>query len=143
MKRTAPALLGLAILWVAACSDVRYKVVVNHEEQYSILLEDQEVPRRSREVGVSGTRETCQRHIDEVWTDMRPLSVRREATEDSRYKVVINHEEQYSILFEDQEVPRRSKEVGVSGTREVCQAHIDEVWTDMRPLSVRRKLGER
>ena len=64
-------------------------------------------------------------------------------TEDNRiYKVVVNHEEQYSIWFADREPPLGWKEVGVTGPKAVCLAHIKEVWTDMRPLSLRKKMEE-
>jgi MbtH protein len=53
-----------------------YKVVINHEEQYSIWFEDRENPAGWRDEGKTGTRADCLRHIDEVWTDMRPLSIR-------------------------------------------------------------------
>jgi MbtH protein len=54
----------------------RYSVVVNDEEQYSVWLSGRELPPGWRAVGRSGTREECLRHIGEVWTDMRPLSLR-------------------------------------------------------------------
>ena len=64
-------------------------------------------------------------------------------TEDNRiYKVVVNHEEQYSIWFADREPPLGWREVGVTGPKAVCLAHIKEVWTDMRPLSLRKKMEE-
>jgi MbtH protein len=56
-----------------------FRVVVNDEEQYSIWPVDQEVPDGWRPTGVQGDKETCLAHIDEVWTDLRPLSVRRRA----------------------------------------------------------------
>lgn len=59
-------------------NDRVYTVVVNHEEQYSIWLADQSVPAGWREVGVCGSRQECLDHIREVWTDMRPLSLRRQ-----------------------------------------------------------------
>ncbi|HEY3121482.1 MAG TPA: MbtH family NRPS accessory protein [Vicinamibacteria bacterium] len=59
------------------------------------------------------------------------------------YAVVVNHEEQYSIWPEGREVPRGWRKTGTSGSREECLAHIKEVWTDMRPLSVRRALERR
>ena len=63
--------------------------------------------------------------------------------EDSReYRVVINHEEQYSIWPEDREVPRGWKAEGFAGTKKECLDHIEEVWTDMRPLSLRKKMEE-
>ncbi|GAA3419645.1 MbtH family protein [Streptosporangium vulgare] len=54
-----------------------YRVVVNHEEQYSIWPDGRDLPDGWREEGVSGTKEDCLAHIDRVWTDLRPLSVRR------------------------------------------------------------------
>ena len=49
-----------------------YKVVINHEEQYSILPVNQRLPRGLREVGKVGTKKVCLQYVDEVWTDMRP-----------------------------------------------------------------------
>lgn len=54
-----------------------YKVVVNHEEQYSIWPADRELPLGWRDEGTSGVKADCLAHIDRVWTDMRPLSLRR------------------------------------------------------------------
>lgn len=54
-----------------------YQVVVNHEEQYSVWLAGRALPAGWTDVGVSGTREECLKHIETVWVDMRPLSVRR------------------------------------------------------------------
>jgi uncharacterized protein YbdZ (MbtH family) len=58
------------------------------------------------------------------------------------YKVVINHEEQYSIWPSDRENPRGWLDVGKSGAKAECLAFIKEVWTDMRPLSLRKKMEE-
>lgn len=54
------------------------------------------------------------------------------------YKVVVNHEEQYSIWPADRPLPLGWSDVGRQGLKEECLAHIKEVWTDMRPLSLRR-----
>ena len=64
------------------------------------------------------------------------LSERAEDT--TRYKVVINHEEQYSIWPVDRENAPGWRDVGKSGSKEECLAYIKEVWTDMRPLSLRK-----
>lgn len=53
------------------------------------------------------------------------------------YLVVLNDEEQYSIWRADREIPAGWHADGTRGTRDECLSHIDEVWTDMRPLSVR------
>jgi MbtH protein len=61
----------------------------------------------------------------------------------STYKVVLNHEEQYSIWPIDRPNPNGWRDEGKSGTKDVCLAHIEEVWTDMRPLSVRKAMDDR
>ena len=55
-----------------------YNVVVNHEEQYSIWPADKENAPGWRSVGKSGTKAECLSYIKEVWTDMRPLSLRKQ-----------------------------------------------------------------
>jgi MbtH protein len=55
-----------------------YKVVINLEEQYSIWPEDRPNPAGWRDGGKSGPKEECLNYIGEVWTDMRPLSVRKQ-----------------------------------------------------------------
>jgi MbtH protein len=58
-------------------AEARYAVVVNDEEQYSIWSADRDVPEGWHQVGVTGTKQECLTHIEKVWTDMRPLSLRR------------------------------------------------------------------
>jgi MbtH protein len=58
------------------------------------------------------------------------------------YKVVLNHEEQYSIWPAHRENALGWKDAGKSGTKAECLAYIKEVWTDMRPLSLRKKMQE-
>ncbi|MCA1684616.1 MAG: MbtH family NRPS accessory protein [Planctomycetia bacterium] len=60
-------------------------------------------------------------------------------TSDDRtvYKVVLNHEEQYSLWPADREAPVGWREAGKTGSKAECLAFIGEVWTDMRPLSLR------
>ena len=58
------------------------------------------------------------------------------------YRVVVNHEEQYSIWPEYKEIPLGWKDVGKSGPKAECLEHIKEVWTDMRPLSLRKQMEE-
>ena len=57
-----------------------------------------------------------------------------------RYKAVMNHEEQYSIWPEEREAPLGWTVVGKAGTKAECLAYIKEVWTDMRPLSLRKHM---
>jgi MbtH protein len=65
---------------------VAYKVVVNHEEQYSIWPAGRENPLDWRDAGKVGTKPECLGYIKELWPDMRPLSVRKkmEQSEPSR-----------------------------------------------------------
>lgn len=56
------------------------------------------------------------------------------------YRVVVNHEEQYSIWPEHKKIPAGWRAVGKSGKKADCLAYINEVWTDMRPLSLRKKM---
>ncbi|HLO85958.1 MAG TPA: MbtH family NRPS accessory protein [Nostocaceae cyanobacterium] len=58
------------------------------------------------------------------------------------YKVVINDEEQYSIWPADRANALGWRDVGKSGLKSECLEYIKEVWTDMRPLSLRRKMEE-
>jgi MbtH protein len=57
------------------------------------------------------------------------------------YKVVLNHEEQYSIWPGGRSNPAGWQDAGKSGSKEECLAYIGEVWTDMRPLSLRKRMG--
>ena len=61
-----------------------YKVVVNHEEQYSIWPDHRELPLGWNYAGKSGTKAECLKYIEEVWTDMRPLSLRKKMEEEER-----------------------------------------------------------
>ncbi len=58
------------------------------------------------------------------------------------YKVVLNHEEQYSIWPADRDNPAGWCDGGKSGLKQECLAYINEVWTDMRPLSLRKHMQE-
>jgi MbtH protein len=59
---------------------------------------------------------------------------------DEIYRVVRNDEEQYSIWPEGRELPAGWTDVGFSGTTDECLAHVERVWTDMRPLSLRKRM---
>jgi MbtH protein len=59
---------------------------------------------------------------------------------DHVYKVVVNHEEQYSLWPADRENPAGWLDEGTVGTKAECLARVEEVWTDMRPLSLRREM---
>ncbi len=63
-----------------------------------------------------------------------------ERTDETTYCVVLNDEEQYSIWDAGHELPLGWRKEGSEGTREECLARVNEVWTDMRPLSLRRRM---
>ncbi|CAE6737906.1 MbtH family protein [Paraburkholderia nemoris] len=60
--------------------------------------------------------------------------------ENTTFNVVINHEEQYSIWPDYKDVPAGWRLAGKQGKKEECLAWIDQVWTDMRPLSLRQAM---
>jgi len=69
--------------------------------------------------------------------------VRDDEQEDlTTYRVVLNHEEQYSIWPADRENAPGWRDAGQSGTKAECLAYIEKVWTDMRPLSLRRRMDQ-
>ncbi|ACU38346.1 MbtH family protein [Actinosynnema pretiosum subsp. pretiosum] len=59
-----------------------------------------------------------------------------------RYAVVLNDEEQHSVWPADRDVPAGWRAEGFTGTRAECLARVAEVWTDMRPLSLRARMAE-
>lgn len=63
------------------------------------------------------------------------------STENIEYIVVVNHEEQYSIWPTFKPLPMGWRDAGKRGTKEECLAHIETVWVDMRPLSLRESLS--
>ncbi|WP_192357561.1 MbtH family protein [Mesorhizobium mediterraneum] len=65
-----------------------------------------------------------------------------DADDTTIYKVVLNHEEQYSIWPAHRDNPLGWTDSGKSGTKAECLAHINEVWKDMRPLSLRKRMEE-
>jgi MbtH protein len=67
----------------------------------------------------------------------------RNPDEDERtYTVVVNHEEQYSIWLAGSPVPAGWRAEGKAGTKADCLAHIETVWTDLRPLSLRTRKSQ-
>jgi MbtH protein len=53
--------------------------------------------------------------------------------EDREYKVVVNAQNEHSIWPADRENMEGWTDVGKSGTREECQAHVNEAWADWTP----------
>jgi MbtH protein len=60
--------------------------------------------------------------------------------DDARYQVLINDEEQYSLWLVGHDIPAGWRAVGKEGSKADCMAHVDEVWTDMRPRSLREQM---
>jgi MbtH protein len=63
-----------------------------------------------------------------------------EEEDKANYRVVVNHEEQYSIWPIDREPPLGWKLAAKTGTKKECLDYIGEVWTDMRPLTLRKQM---
>ncbi len=61
-------------------------------------------------------------------------------TDETIYRVVVNHEEQYSIWPAYRENAPGWRDAGKSGSKAECLDYIKEVWTDMRPLSLRKHM---
>ena len=70
--------------WDEEDDKTTYKVVINHEEQYSIWPADRENALGWNEVGKQGSKQECLDYIEEVWTDMRPLSLRKQMEADAK-----------------------------------------------------------
>jgi len=68
-----------------------YVVVINYEEQYSIWPKRKDIPTGWRAVGKEGLKPECLQYIDEVWTDMRPLSLRKRMAEQAEAQAQARH----------------------------------------------------
>lgn len=53
-----------------------YDVVLNDEEQFSIWPAHKDLPAGWRKAGKAGPKRECLDYVNEVWTDMRPKSLR-------------------------------------------------------------------
>lgn len=63
--------------------------------------------------------------------------------EDETFIVLVNHEQQYSIWPHWKAVPGGWKVVeGVKGDKKAVLEYVDKVWTDMRPLSLRKWMAD-
>jgi MbtH protein len=68
------------------------------------------------------------------------MSTMQDDDDKTVYRVVVNHEEQYSIWPAHRENPPGWRDAGKSGGKAECLAFVNEVWTDMRPLSLRKAM---
>jgi MbtH protein len=64
-----------------------------------------------------------------------------EDEDNTLYRVVVNHEEQYSIWPLERDLPAGWRDAGKEGRKDQCLAFINEHWTDMRPLSLRKQMA--
>ena len=145
--------VSLAVPVVAEAQEREgYRVVINHEEQYAVWGAEMEVPSGWRAVGRPGSLRQVMGYIEEVWTDMRPLSVRKRMEEqrmDARrttYLVVRGDEGRrglprgfygYMLWPADLPLPDELTPTRMKGSLREATNYIEEVWTDMRPLSIR------
>jgi MbtH protein len=60
--------------------------------------------------------------------------------DDARYQVLRNDEDQYSLWLADLDVPAGWQPAGVEGSKDECSTYVDQVWTDMRPRSLRERM---
>ena len=65
-----------------------------------------------------------------------------EEEDNEEYICLINEEEQYSIWFAWKEIPLGWKQVGPKGTKQEVLNYVKEVWTDMRPKSLRKQMDK-
>jgi MbtH protein len=63
-----------------------------------------------------------------------------EMDDNAKYMILRNDEEQYSLWLAGQDVPAGWYKMGKEGSKEECTAYVDEVWTDMRPRSLREQM---
>lgn len=63
--------------------------------------------------------------------------------EDGTFRVLVNHEEQYSLWPQWKAIPGGWRDVGITGDKKTCLEYVEKVWTDMRPLSLRRFMDEK
>jgi MbtH protein len=68
------------------------------------------------------------------------MSNESDGPQESVYLVLVNDEEQYSLWREDWPNAPGWRETGKRGTREECLEYVNQVWTDMRPLSLRKRM---
>jgi MbtH protein len=71
------------LMWPQDDESITFQVLVNHEEQYSLWPADRDIPGGWNQVGPIGSKEECMAYVREVWTDMRPKSLREAMERDA------------------------------------------------------------
>jgi MbtH protein len=64
-----------------------------------------------------------------------------EDDDEGTYIVLLNDEEQYSLWPKRRAVPAGWRATGFEGSKAECVAHVDIVWIDMRPKSLRDSMA--
>lgn len=59
----------------------------------------------------------------------------------AQFRVVRNDEEQHALWPAGAALPAGWHAEGFTGSEEECAAHVDRVWPDIRPLTLRRRLA--
>ena len=89
--------------------EVQYYVVKNHEEQYSIWPTYKPIPRGWGSIGEARNKDACLKYIDEVWTDMRPLSLRNKMEEMEKEAKEKNDKNIYDVEVVNESVKKIGK----------------------------------
>src|SRR5205807_2276955 len=114
---------------------------IGNDRQMQRSVRDTTLWRHSPELRLS--RQDIPQFDGRSLKEMLHMSLNGSDREDTTiYKVVVNHEEQYSLSPEYKTNPLGWRDAGKSGSKAECLAYIKEVWTDMRPLSLRKKMEE-
>jgi MbtH protein len=87
------------------------------------------------------------RNVGESSGEAQPLNREERMAENAEpreetFRVVVNHEEQHSIRPARRELPGGWADAGKVGSKDECLARVEGVWTDMRPLSLRKSMAE-
>ena len=93
-----------------------YEVLVNAEEQYSLWLAGQAIPNGWRQVGPRGKKQVCLDYVKEVWTDMRPLSVRKAMEAHAKAQEEAKARQQAQAAGTDADVPAGAQTANAEAT---------------------------
>ncbi|NDD29532.1 MAG: hypothetical protein EB084_14825 [Proteobacteria bacterium] len=99
-----------------------YRVLVNHEEQYSLWLEYKDIPNGWRDAGMIGSRQACMAWVDEVWTDMRPLSLRKHMEETAEARKAQYEEAKAELEAIRAAIAREAAESSTAASPETAEA---------------------
>lgn len=104
-----------------------YNVVINHEEQYSIFPAEKPLSKTWKLTDKNGSYQECMDYIEEVWTDMRPLSIQKmKLPKETKYMVIKNQDHLLTIWPEKVRLPEGWKSTGEIGSLEDCSLKIKQ-----------------